>query len=151
MQSYTLTNLRPSKGWSGVHLLHDNAYTHKCEAGPSYTCNLFDKCQQVSIITEISYSNSHIIFSRNTGVFCGNGTTIISSEKKVREKSRECHNHKPQPFPDTKRKRKPTKPNKHKSEKRTKRTKIMSLFPQRGNRNAKRAEKHKNKITQGKT
>ena len=29
---------------------------------------------------------------------------------KVREKSRECHNHKPQPFPDTKRKRKQTKP-----------------------------------------
>ena len=25
---------------------------------------------------------------------------------KVREKSRECHNHKPQPFPDTKRKKK---------------------------------------------
>ena len=32
--------------------------------------------------------------------------------KKAREKSRECHNHKPQPFPDTKRKRKPTKPTK---------------------------------------
>ena len=31
--------------------------------------------------------------------------------KKVREKSRESHNHKPQPFPDTKRKRKPTNPN----------------------------------------
>ena len=28
--------------------------------------------------------------------------------KKVREKSRECHNYKPQPFPDPKRKRKPT-------------------------------------------
>ena len=26
-------------------------------------------------------------------------------QKKVREKSRECHNHKPKPFPDTKRKR----------------------------------------------
>ena len=26
-------------------------------------------------------------------------------KKKVREKSRECHNHKPQPFPDTKRKK----------------------------------------------
>ena len=26
-------------------------------------------------------------------------------QKKVREKSRECHNHKPQPFPDPKRKR----------------------------------------------
>ena len=58
---------------------------------------------------------------------------------------------KPQPFPDTKRKRKPTNPNKHKSNNRTKSTKISSLFPKRGNRNAKRTEKHKNKMTQGKT
>ena len=71
--------------------------------------------------------------------------------KKVRETSRECHNHKPQPFPDTKRKRKPTNPNKHKSNKRTKSTKISSLFPKRGNRNTKRTEKHKNKMTHGKT
>ena len=33
----------------------------------------------------------------------------------------------------------------------TKRTKISSLFPKRGNRNAKRTEKQKNKIIQGKT
>ena len=72
-------------------------------------------------------------------------------KKKVREKSRECHNHKPQPFPDIKRKRKPTNPNKHKSNKRTESTKISSLFPKRGNRNAIRTEKHKNKMTQGKT
>ena len=37
-----------------------------------------------------------------------------TSKTKVREKSRECHNYKPQAFPDTKRKRKPTNPNKHK-------------------------------------
>ena len=71
--------------------------------------------------------------------------------KKVREKSRECHNHKPQPFPDPKRKRKPTNLNKHKPNKRTKGTKISSLFPKRGNRNTKRTEKHKNKMTHGKT
>ena len=69
----------------------------------------------------------------------------------VREKSRECHNHKPQPFPDPKRKRKPTNLNKHKPNKRTKSTKISSLFPKRGNRNTKRTEKHKNKMTHGKT
>ena len=74
-----------------------------------------------------------------------------SRKKKVREKSRECHSHKPQPFPDTKRKRKPTNPNKHKSNKRTKSTKISFLFPKRGNRNTKRTEKHKNKLTHGKT
>ena len=72
-------------------------------------------------------------------------------QKKVREKSRECHNYKPQPFPDTKKKRKQTKPNKRKSNKRTKSTKISPLFPKQGIHNAKRAEKHKNKITQSKT
>ena len=72
-------------------------------------------------------------------------------QKNVREKSKECHNHKPQPLPDTKRKWKQTKPNKCKSNKRTKSTKNSSLFPKRGNRYAKRTEKHKNKITQGKT
>ena len=69
--------------------------------------------------------------------------------KKVREKSRECHNHKPQPFTDIK--RKPTNPNKHKSIKHTKSTKISYLFPKRGNRNAKRTEKYKNKMAQVKT
>ena len=37
--------------------------------------------------------------------------------KKLIEKSRECHNHKPQPTPDTKRKRKMTKTNAHKTNK----------------------------------
>ena len=69
----------------------------------------------------------------------------------VRGKSRECHNHKPQPFPDPKRKRKPTNLNKHKLNKCTKGTKISSLFPKRGNHNTKRTEKHKNKMTHGKT
>ena len=73
------------------------------------------------------------------------------TRKKVREKSRECHKHKPQPFPDPKRKRKPTNLNKHKPNKCTKSTKISSLFPKRGNRNTKRTEKHKNKMTHGKT
>ena len=54
-------------------------------------------------------------------------------------------------FADPKRKRKPTNPNKHKSNKRTKSTKISSLFPKRGNRNTKTTEKHKNKMTHGKT
>ena len=67
--------------------------------------------------------------------------------KKVREKSRECHNHKPQPFPDPKRKKKSTDLNKHKPNKHTKSTKISSLFPKRGNRNTKRTEKPKNKMT----
>ena len=67
------------------------------------------------------------------------GNTNATYGKKIREKSREFHNHKPQPFPDTKRKRKPTNPNKHKSNKRTKSTKISSLFP--------KPEKHKQRRT----
>ena len=40
-------------------------------------------------------------------------TFVTSTEKKmVREKSRECHNHKPQPFPDTQTTRYSSKPNK---------------------------------------
>ena len=80
-----------------------------------------------------------------------------ADKKKVREKSRECHYHKPQPFQDIKRKRKPTKPNKHKSICCMAyfvlfcSCKISSLFPKRGNRNAKRTEKHKNTMAQGKT
>ena len=27
---------RPSKGWSGIHLLHDNASSHKCEVVKSF-------------------------------------------------------------------------------------------------------------------
>ena len=77
--------------------------------------------------------------------------TNLNKHKKVREKSRECHNHKPQPFPDPKRKRKPTNLTKHKPNKRTKSTKIGSVFPKRGNRDTKRIEKHKNKMTHGKT
>ena len=73
------------------------------------------------------------------------GNLNWSIVKMVREKSRERHNYKPQPFPDTKRKRKQTKSNKRKSNKRTNSTKISSLFPKRSNRNAKRTEKYKNK------
>ena len=54
-------------------------------------------------------------------------------------------------LPSPKRKRKPTNLNKHKPNKRTKSTKVSSLFPKRGNRNTKRTEKHKNKMTHGKT
>ena len=63
----------------------------------------------------------------------------------------QSQSHKPQPFPETKKKKKQTKPNKRNSNKRTKSTKISSLFPKRGYRNAKSTEKHKNKITQGKS
>ena len=92
-----------------------------------------------------------ILSPKMTALVSTKDGTIYIETKKVREKSRECHNHKPQPFPDPKRKRKPTNLNKHKPNKRTKSTKISSLFPKRGNGNTKRTEKHKNKMTHGKT
>ena len=104
------------------------------------------------------FGNSNHVRNLLRSIYCirfyylfGFTICLILSTKQVRGKSRECHNHKPQPFSDTKRKRKSTKPNKHNSNKRTKSTKISSLFPKRGNHNAKRTEKHKNKITQCKT
>ena len=97
------------------------------------------------VLTEL-YNN---IYLSNNMCMCMKQNII----KKVREKSRECHNHKhkPQPFRDPKRKRKLTNQNKQKPNKRTKSTKISSLFPKRGNRNTKRTEKHKNKMIHGKT
>ena len=74
------------------------------------------------------YEDNHEEFMRRvvTQTRHGSITLILRSKteyamrkKKVRETSRECHNHKPQPFPNTKRKRKETKPNKRNSNKRT--------------------------------
>ena len=53
----------------------------------------------------------------------------IGVKQKVREKSRECQNYKPQPCPDTERKRKPTNPNKLKSNKRTKALRLALSSP----------------------
>ena len=109
----------------------------------------------------ITFSSQNTFFSYKT--LCSLALTNIRAttylltgapnedSKNVREKSRECPNHKRQPFPDTKRKRKQTKPNKRKTNTRTKSTKISCLFPKRDNCNAKKTEKHKNNITQGKT
>ena len=84
---------------------------------------------------------------------CQNGFDKLKKKKKKKKGKRKVQGV-PQSHTAallTKRKRKPTNPNKHKSNKRTKSTKISSLFPKRGNHNAKRTEKHKNKMTQGKT
>ena len=68
-----------------------------------------------------------------------------TSLKKVREKSRECHNHKQKPFQDSKRKGKPTSLNKQKPNKRTKSSKISSLFPKQSYRNTKRLKNTRTK------
>ena len=42
---------RPSKGWSGVHLLHDNAYSHKCEVVKSFLAS-----EKVKVLNHPPYS-----------------------------------------------------------------------------------------------
>ena len=76
---------------------------------------------------------------------------VSTKTKKLIEKSTECHSQ-PQPTPDTKRKRKRTKINACKINKQMHEKYIdqLSLFPKRGDRNAKRTEKRENKV-QGKT
>ena len=115
----------------------------RVESTVNFLTLLAKSCMSVACVLNssclIELFPTGITFIRFCRAFC---------HKKVREKSRECHNHKPQPILDTKRKRKQTKPNKCKLDKRTK---SSSLFPKRGDRNAKRIEKYNNKITQGKT
>ena len=42
---------RPSKGWSGVHLLHDNASSHKCEVVKSFLAS-----EKVKVLNHPLYS-----------------------------------------------------------------------------------------------
>ena len=46
---------RPSKGWSGVHLLHDNTSSHKCEAVKSFFG--FWKGEKVKVLNHPPYSS----------------------------------------------------------------------------------------------
>ena len=43
---------RPSKGWSGVHHLHDNASSHKCEVVKSF----FFASEKVKVLNHPPYS-----------------------------------------------------------------------------------------------
>ena len=42
---------RPSKGWSGVHLSHDNASSHKCEVVKSFLAS-----EKVKVLNHLPYS-----------------------------------------------------------------------------------------------
>ena len=43
---------RPSKGWSGVHLLHDNAFSHKSEVVKSFLAS-----EKVKVLSHPPYSS----------------------------------------------------------------------------------------------
>ena len=83
MQSYTLTNLLvtlehgPSKGWSGVRLLHDNTSSHKCEVVKSFLA--FEK---VKVLNHPPYSPDlspcdFFLFPRLKKMLSGNKYTSI--------------------------------------------------------------------------
>ena len=85
MQSYTLTNLLvtlehgPSKGWSGVHLLHDNASCHKCEVVKSFLAS-----EKVKVLNHPPYSPDlspcdFFLFPRLKKMLSGNKYTSRSS------------------------------------------------------------------------
>ena len=85
MQSYTLTNLLvtlehgPSKGWSGVHLLHDNASFHKYEVVKSFLTS-----EKVKVLNHPPYSPDpspcdFFLFPRLKKMLSGNKYTSRSS------------------------------------------------------------------------
>ena len=70
---------RPSKGWSGVHLLHDNASSHKCEVVKSFLA-----FENVNVLNHPSYSPDlspcdFFLFPRLKKMLSGNTYTSRSS------------------------------------------------------------------------
>ena len=69
----------PSKGWSGVHLLHDNTSSHKCEAVKSFKAS-----EKVKILNHPPYSSDlspcdFFLFPRLKKMLSGNKYTSSSS------------------------------------------------------------------------
>ena len=71
---------RPSKGWSGVHLLHDNASCHKCEVVKSILAS-----EKVKVLNhppyspDLSHCDFFVIFPRLKKMLSGNKYTARSS------------------------------------------------------------------------
>ena len=70
---------RPSKGWSGVHLLHDNASSHKCEVVKSFLAS-----EKVKVLNHPPYSPElslcdFFLFPRLKKMLSGNTYTSRSS------------------------------------------------------------------------
>ena len=70
---------RPSKRWSGVHLLHGNASSHKCEVVKSFLAS-----EKVKVLNHQSYSPDRspcdfFLFPRLKKTLSGNKYTSKSS------------------------------------------------------------------------
>ena len=72
---------RPNKGWSGVHLLHDNASSHKCEVVKSF---FFLASEKMKVLNHPPYSpdlspSDFFLFPRLKKMLSGNKYTSRSS------------------------------------------------------------------------
>ena len=70
---------RPSKGWSGVHLLHDNTFSYKCEVVKSFLAS-----EEVKVLNHSPYSPDlspcdFFLFPRLKKMLSGNKYTSRSS------------------------------------------------------------------------
>ena len=70
---------RPSEGWSGIHLLHDNASCHKCEVVKSFLAS-----EKVKVLNHPPYSPDlspcdFFLFPRLKKLLSGNKYTSRSS------------------------------------------------------------------------
>ena len=69
---------RPGKEWSGVHLLHDNAFSHKCEVVKSFLAS-----EKVKVLNHPHYSPDlspcFFLFPRLKKMLSGNKYTSRSS------------------------------------------------------------------------
>ena len=80
MQSFTLTNLLVTiRNWSGVHLLHDNASSHKCEVVKSFLAS-----EKVKVLNHPPYAPDlspcdFFLFLRLKKMLSGNKYTSRSS------------------------------------------------------------------------
>ena len=73
---------RPSKGWEGVHLLHDNASSHKCEVVKSVLAS-----EKVKALNQPPYSPDlspcdFVLFPRLKKMLSGNKYTSRSSRQR---------------------------------------------------------------------
>ena len=69
----------PSKGWSGVHLLHDDASSHKCEVVKSFLAS-----EKMKVLNHLPYSPDpspfdFFLFPRLKKMLSGNKYTSRSS------------------------------------------------------------------------
>ena len=70
---------RPSKGWSGVHLLHDNASSHKCEVKSFLASEKMKVLKHPPYSPDLSPPCDFFLFPKLKKMLSGNKYTSRSS------------------------------------------------------------------------